>query len=329
MDFPSISICIPTYNESKNVDRCLRSIFSKNYPGELDVMIVDGGSTDDTLEKVKKYEVRILLNKSKYAEIGKKIGLFNARGKYFLVIDCDIDLVGERWFERMLKPLLEDKSIVGSWSRYKAVDSDTLLNKFITIHPLQLDPMFEFLTPSYKSCVIAKKLGYDVLEYTKDRMLPSGFCLYRRKQLLASSIMKLDRFMENDNMVLLLNDGLYRYAVPDGISFHHPTLHSLKHLWQKRIRNVETMYFNQSNKRYWTWIDWDSVGDKMKLILWLVYCYSILPSVLVGIWKSIKYRNVYGMYELPFNVIATSAALVAFLRNREGRNLITSIVKYK
>lgn len=322
MRYPTISICIPTYNESKNIDRCLQSIVSKKYPGKLDIIIVDGGSTDDTIKKTKKYDVRILQNPEKQAEIGKKIGFLNAKGEYFMLLDSDMDLVGDQWFERLLQPLLDDSSIVGSWPKYKAIKSDTLLNKFITTNPLQLDPIFSFLTPSYESCVVVKKRGYDVLEYTKDKMLPSGFCLYRRKQLLASSIMKIKRFMENDNVVLLLQDGQSKYAVPQGISFHHPTLISLSHLWRKRVRNLETMYFNQPNKRFWTWIDWRSKRDILRILIWIIYCYSLIPSVIVGAWKCVKYRSLLGIYELPVNLLTTSVVIRSFLTTQEGRRLL-------
>ena len=327
MKYPSISICIPTFNESKNIDRCLTSIFGKKYAGLLDIMIVDGGSTDDTIKKAKKYNVRILKNPDKYAEIGKKIGLLQAKGEYFMLIDCDMDLVGNHWFEKLIQPLLEDQSIVGSWPMYKAIASDTLLNKFITIHPLQLDPIFEFLTASYTSCLVKQTNSYDILEYTERKMLPSGFCLYRKKQLLSSSIMKIQRFMENDNVVLLMRDGLKKYAVPYGISFHHPTLLSLKHLMMKRIRNLNTMYFNQPDKRYWTWIDWNKKVDVLKICIWLFYTYTLLPSIVVGIWKCMKQGNLSGMYELPVNLITTTAVIREFIKNREGRKLLFSSLK--
>jgi len=322
MTYPTISLCIPTFNEEKNIERCLNSIMSKKYPGKLDILIVDGGSTDDTLIKAKKFPVRVLHNPDKQAEIGKKIGLLNAAGDYFMIIDCDMDLVGTHWFERLLKPLIDDSTIVGSWPIYKSIPSDTLLNKFITAHPLQLDPIFEFLTASYDSCIVAKTNRYDVLEYRNDRMLPSGFCLYRRKQLMQSSVMKLKRFMENDNVVLLLADGLNRYAVPYKISFHHPTLQSLRHLIKKRIRNINTMYFDQPDKRYWTWIDWNRKSELFKLVLWVFYCYTIIPSILVGLWKCIKHKSLLGIYELPVNLLTTTAVIVAFLQHKEGRKLL-------
>ena len=51
---PKISIIIPSYNKVNFIEDTLESIFSQNYPN-LEVIIQDGGSTDGTLEIIKKY----------------------------------------------------------------------------------------------------------------------------------------------------------------------------------------------------------------------------------------------------------------------------------
>jgi len=51
---PRISIVIPSYNKADFIEETLKSIVSQNYPN-LEVIIQDGGSTDGTLEIIKKY----------------------------------------------------------------------------------------------------------------------------------------------------------------------------------------------------------------------------------------------------------------------------------
>ena len=53
----SISVIVITYNEEKNIDRCLKSL---NFANEI--IVVDSFSTDSTIEKVKKYTVRFIQN---------------------------------------------------------------------------------------------------------------------------------------------------------------------------------------------------------------------------------------------------------------------------
>ena len=49
-----ISILIPTYNSEKYIEKCLNSVISQTYPN-IEIIIIDGGSTDKTLDIVKKY----------------------------------------------------------------------------------------------------------------------------------------------------------------------------------------------------------------------------------------------------------------------------------
>ena len=56
---PSISVLIPTLNAAKVLGKCLRSIATQDYPKEkLEIIVADGGSTDETLDIVKKLEIR-------------------------------------------------------------------------------------------------------------------------------------------------------------------------------------------------------------------------------------------------------------------------------
>ena len=52
----SISFIIPTYNASIHIETCLQSIRKQKYPQEkVEILILDGDSSDNTLSIVKKY----------------------------------------------------------------------------------------------------------------------------------------------------------------------------------------------------------------------------------------------------------------------------------
>jgi glycosyltransferase involved in cell wall biosynthesis len=54
-DWPKISIVIPSYNQGKFIEETLRSILLQNYPN-TEIIIIDGGSKDETVQIIKKYE---------------------------------------------------------------------------------------------------------------------------------------------------------------------------------------------------------------------------------------------------------------------------------
>jgi len=53
--FPKISIVVPSYNQSQFLERTILSILNQNYPN-LEFIIIDGASTDGSVEIIKKYE---------------------------------------------------------------------------------------------------------------------------------------------------------------------------------------------------------------------------------------------------------------------------------
>ncbi|GIW70453.1 MAG: PGL/p-HBAD biosynthesis glycosyltransferase [Patescibacteria group bacterium] len=76
-NLPSISVITPTFNASKTIRACLDSVAQQNYP-HLEHWIIDGESTDDTLDIVKEYA-------QKYPHIhyvsGKDKGIYDAMNK--------------------------------------------------------------------------------------------------------------------------------------------------------------------------------------------------------------------------------------------------------
>lgn len=319
---PSISIVIPTLNEGKNIKRCLDSIYKQKYKGKLEVFIVDGGSKDRTLEIARKYPTIILKNPYIVAEAGKKIGLNKSTGTYFMILDCDMDIVGKNWFQKMIYPLETDKTIVGSWTKFVSFKSDSSLDKYITLDPIQRDPLFKFLTPTIGSCVVERNRKFTVVEYNSNRILPSGFCVYRRKQILKTKIKDRQKFMELDNLVILTNEVSNRFAYVDSLGIHHPFLNTMGKLIRKRKRNIDVMYFGQLDPRVWTWIDWNNPLHIIKIFLWVIYSCLFFPSLIVGIIKCVRYKTVLGFYEPVFNFVTTTHIIVKFLQNKEGRLLV-------
>ena len=85
-----ISIVIPTFNSDKYIDKCLKSIFKSDFNGEFDVIIVDGGSTDLTLEMAARHkDVKVISSSNISVSNSRNCGASNSEGEITIFIDSD------------------------------------------------------------------------------------------------------------------------------------------------------------------------------------------------------------------------------------------------
>lgn len=59
-NFPRLSIIIPSWNQGRFIKRTLLSILNQNYPGNVQVIVSDGGSTDETVNVLKSFGDQII-----------------------------------------------------------------------------------------------------------------------------------------------------------------------------------------------------------------------------------------------------------------------------
>ncbi|RMF97147.1 MAG: glycosyltransferase [Candidatus Schekmanbacteria bacterium] len=98
----NISLYIPCYNVSAYIDECLKSVFQQTIKID-EVLIIDDGSTDNTLEIVSKYNVKVLEHKkNKGLSAARNTALKNAKGDYIASLDADC-VPRNDWLENLMK----------------------------------------------------------------------------------------------------------------------------------------------------------------------------------------------------------------------------------
>lgn len=98
MTLPFISIVIPTFNSAATLPTCLDSIREQDFPSEnIEIIIADAGSSDNTVEIAKKFTDRIYPNPLKTGEAGKAAGVKHAKGEIIALIDSDNILPSRDW----------------------------------------------------------------------------------------------------------------------------------------------------------------------------------------------------------------------------------------
>lgn len=91
--FPKISVIIPVYNVEKYLRECLDSVINQTLK-EIEIICIDDGSTDSSLEILKEYAAKdkrftILQQENKGAGAARNVGLKTAKGEFLSFLDAD------------------------------------------------------------------------------------------------------------------------------------------------------------------------------------------------------------------------------------------------
>lgn len=90
-----ISVCISVYNSEKHLQNCLNSISNQTLRKELEIVLVDDGSTDSSYEIMSEFQqkhsdqVKLIQQKNKGLAQGRKTGINHASGEYVAFLDTD------------------------------------------------------------------------------------------------------------------------------------------------------------------------------------------------------------------------------------------------
>jgi len=113
-----ISIVIRTKNEGKNLQSTLEKIFSQKIDKDFEVIIVDSGSTDNTLEIAKKFNCRILkIPSEKFTyPYALNFGTENANGNLIVYLSAHCPAVNNYWLYHLTKHF-SDPNVAGVFGR--------------------------------------------------------------------------------------------------------------------------------------------------------------------------------------------------------------------
>lgn len=138
-----ISIVVPTYNEEKNVGRCLESLLRQTIPKkDYEIIVVDGHSKDKTVSIAKKYADKVIYQTSKGVGGARNDGV--KISKYDLIATTDADcVIPENWLEVIIENLSKDR-IVCVYGQQKPLE-DSFKNRFgLKCYNLLMHTMYFF-----------------------------------------------------------------------------------------------------------------------------------------------------------------------------------------
>ncbi len=89
-NLPFVSIAIITLNSGSTLEECLMSIEALDYPRDrYEVVVVDGGSSDGTMQILRKFPVRVIVDFRKNRGVARNVAVENCRGQLIVFTDGD------------------------------------------------------------------------------------------------------------------------------------------------------------------------------------------------------------------------------------------------
>lgn len=318
----TISFVIPTYNAASHLECCLQSIKKQHYPEDkIEILIIDGGSTDTTLGLARKYGASILHNPKRLAEYGVQLGVEQASGELLVVFAADNELVGDTWIQQVVAIFDNEPEIIALWGRLASGKNDPALNKYFEL--IQSDPLNWFINRNLQDYITQSAINEDCYVFTVSLRKPlvwgANGLVYKTERI--KKIWAQEGYLgDNDAFQCLVEEGNVKVAYIAKPFVYHHHVARLADWIKKWQRNFFFHLVDKQKTRNMNWLY--AKNFKIKLFFWI--CYSmILPFSLVhSIYLSIRFRNIYWYYHPIVSFLQCMTYSILIIFTKKGRDFL-------
>jgi hypothetical protein len=319
-----VTFVLATLNEAHRIDRCLESIREQSYDqARVDILVADGGSTDDTVARCERYGARVYPNPMVRCEPGIAMLIQRVTDGVVVVFAADNALVERNWIARVASAF-DDPDVVASFCRVASDRSQgslssRYLNRFT-------DPLNHFIY-------------WEGADYPH---LPRTYAAQLERRSGQSYFFRFDEFdcplialaqgvavrapharskqTEEDDIIPFVEvavTGLTAYVSDVRIS--HAQVRSLGDLLRKYGPRIRQKLFPDSP--HMQRVKFLNPTRKLRRLLWPLYAFALPVTILTGIVMALKQREVLWLYH-PVITLALACCLV-----RETVRVAPSLVR--
>lgn len=305
---PKVSVVMPAYNEEKNIIDCLDSVYSLEYPkNKLEVIVVDDGSSDKTMNFLKAYKKihkdLIILqgnHEGKVASLNK--GIKKAKHDFIFAVDADTTL-NKDVLGKLVRPFA-DKTVGATNGSCVVKNPDSVLGVFQAL---------EFHCNSLMRRSFSRLFNNGIWFF-------GAFACYRKKVLEKIGYMNKNTLVEDmDTAMGIYKKGYRTINVPDALGYtlvysnFKPFFKQRVRWWLGGLRTLgknKKMFSLKSNpsilflfiSQYW-WTLFALAFFPLiayQIYYWLPYNTQSISSVFMYLFRWFSLAGpVYVLYKIP------------------------------
>jgi GT2 family glycosyltransferase len=229
--FPPVSVVATVKNEEDNIALLLDSLCKLDYAGNLEIVVVDGGSSDRTTQIISKYSNLKLITANCSIGEGRNIGIRNSTGEIVAFIDGDCVAAAD-WIRNIVRYFLEDKDIAVVGGPYVPLGRGGLVQSYLAL---------------YQGSYFPKTSGFTTYSH-----IASGNAAIRREVIgkIGGFDPEADQFEDEDIHYRISKLGLKLFFADDARVFHKYRV-SFRDVSEVTIRRSKANFeFNKKHRRY-------------------------------------------------------------------------------
>jgi glycosyltransferase involved in cell wall biosynthesis len=302
MNKKNVSFVLAIYNAERTLREALNAILNQDYPREnYEIIIVDGGSEDKTVEIVEDFmkehkNIKLIHNPYKFSEgkgMGRDQGIKAAKNEILVQLDHDNILKDKNWLNEILFAFDDDDEIGVVQSLLDFRKSDNSFIKYLNSLGVE-DPfaapysLVSQVTLSPKKFKMIKN-KYFVYQLKKKNVLFAGAngCAFKRE-----IFDKIGGWTRDVDVFAEMAKHRVKVAVIKDSKVVHDTTADLNSFLKKKGTYFHRFITEQYKEKSYKWVE-EGFSEKVRFALRVIFNLSLIGPSLVSLKQSVKTKNFF------------------------------------